>query len=32
MVLPRFDRSLRSLYELHYSEQATLDRLAKILS
>jgi glycosyltransferase involved in cell wall biosynthesis len=32
MPLPRFDRSLRSLYELHYSEQATLDRLAQILS
>lgn len=32
MPLPRFDRSLRSLYELHYSERATLDRLAQILS
>jgi len=32
MPLPRFDRSLRSLYELHYSEPATLDRLAHILS
>jgi glycosyltransferase involved in cell wall biosynthesis len=32
MPLPRFDRSLRSLYELHYSEQAILDRLAHILS
>ncbi|MDB5698451.1 MAG: glycosyltransferase [Alphaproteobacteria bacterium] len=32
LPLPRFDPSLRSLYELHYSEQATLYRLARLLS